>query len=341
VNRERSDVTVVLGIETSCDDTAAAVLRDGIVCSSVVSSQDAVHGPFGGVVPELASREHVRSILPVIDDALGRAGVVIGGIDAVAVTRGPGLMGSLLVGLSVAKGIALAQRVPLVAVNHLEGHLLSVLLEHDVQFPFLALLVSGGHTSLYLARDLGAYTCVGRTRDDAVGEAFDKAAKILGLGYPGGQAIDSLARGGDPAAVRFPRARVKDRPYDFSFSGFKTAVRQHVTRGPAAPLADVAASLQEALVDMLAETALRAAAEYEVPRLVVAGGVSANSRLRGRLTAEGASRGIDVVFPSLRLCTDNAAMIAYAGWRRLARDGGDALDVEAEAQLPLEPGWHP
>jgi len=336
VKRERAHVAVVLGIETSCDDTAAAVLRDGVIRSSVVSSQDAIHGSFGGVVPELASREHLRNILPVIAEALGRADVSLREVDAIAVTRGPGLLGSLLVGLSVAKGIALGQGVPLVAVNHLEGHLLSALIERDVRFPFLALLVSGGHTSLYLARSLGEYRCVGRTVDDAVGEAFDKAAKILGLGYPGGRAIDLLARGGDPAAVRFPRARIKQRPYDFSFSGFKTAVRQHVTAGPAAPLADVAASLQEALVDVLVQAALGAAMEYEVPRLVVAGGVSANSRLRDRLTAEGTSQGVEVAFPSPRLCTDNAAMIAYAGWRRIVQDGDDRLDVEAEAQLPLE-----
>jgi N6-L-threonylcarbamoyladenine synthase len=332
-------VSVVLGIETSCDDTAAAVLHDGAIRSSVVSSQDAVHGPFGGVVPELASREHVRNVLPVIDAALDRARVSVAEIEAVAVSRGPGLMGSLLVGLSVAKGIALARRIPFVAVNHLEGHLLSVLLEREMPFPFLALLVSGGHTSLYLARDLGAYACVGRTRDDAAGEAFDKAAKILGLGYPGGQAIDLLARRGDPQAVRFPRARVRHHPHDFSFSGLKTAVRQHMTATPRAPLADVAASLQEALVDMLLSTAFGAAAEHGVPRLAVAGGVSANSRLRERFAAEGRNRGVDVIFPSRQLCTDNAAMIAYAGWRRLAREGGDALDVEAEAQLALEPGW--
>jgi N6-L-threonylcarbamoyladenine synthase len=340
LTRARSDATVVLGIETSCDDTAAAVVGDGVVRSSVVSSQDAIHSPFGGVVPELASREHLRNILPVIDDALARAGVSIDGIDAIAVTRGPGLMGSLLVGLAVAKGIALVQGVPLVAVNHLEGHLLSVLLERDVPFPFLALLVSGGHTSLYLARSFGEYSCVGRTVDDAVGEAFDKAAKILGLGYPGGRAIDALARDGDPGAVRFPRARVKHRPHDFSFSGVKTAVRQHVAAGRAAPLADVAASLQEALVDVLVHAALSAAAEYEIPRLVVAGGVSANSRLRDRLTADAVRHGVDVVFPSPRLCTDNAAMIAYAGWRRIAGGGSDPLDVEAEAQLALESGRH-
>jgi N6-L-threonylcarbamoyladenine synthase len=330
----------VLGIETSCDDTAAAVLTDGVVSSAVVSSQDAIHGPFGGIVPELASREHLRNVLPIIDEALGRAGVGLEQIDAVTVTRGPGLMGSLLVGLSVAKGIALARRIPLVGVNHLEGHLLSARLERDVPFPFLALLVSGGHTSLYFARALGSYACVGRTRDDAVGEAFDKTAKILGLGYPGGPVMDRLARTGDPTAVRFPRAKLKHGRHDFSFSGLKTAVRQHVAQEKAdVRPADVAASVQEALVDMLVETALGAAEDYEVSRLVVAGGVSANSRLRSRLGADGADRGIEVVFPSPCLCTDNAAMIAYAGWCRLVEGGVDDHALEAESQLSLEPGW--
>jgi N6-L-threonylcarbamoyladenine synthase len=332
-------VSVVLGIETSCDDTAAAVVVDGAVRASVVSSQDAVHGAFGGVVPELASREHLRNLVPVTDAALDRAGVTLGDLDAVAVTRGPGLMGSLLVGLSAAKGIALAQDVPLVGVNHLEGHLLSVQLERQVAFPFLALLVSGGHTSLYLARELGRYALVGRTRDDAAGEAFDKAAKLLGLGYPGGRVIDTLAREGDRAAVRFPRARLKGGGYDFSFSGLKTAVRQHVCGADAATAADVAASVQEALVDMLVETTCRAAADLEVSTLVVVGGVSANSRLRTRFNVEADARGFEVIVPPVHLCTDNAAMIAHVGACRLAYGMVDDLDVSAEATLPLEPGW--
>jgi N6-L-threonylcarbamoyladenine synthase len=337
-------VNIVLGIETSCDDTAAAVLAGGRLRSSVVSSQDSVHGVYGGVVPELASRAHVRNLLPVIDAALAEAGTTIDAVDAVAVTRGPGLLGSLLVGLSAAKGIAVARGVPVVGVNHLEGHLLSAFLERDVEFPFLALLVSGGHTSLYLARALGVYESVGQTRDDAAGEAFDKAAKLLGLGYPGGKAIDDLARGRDREAVRFPRARLKGNGHDFSFSGLKTAVSQHVASGARTPVADVAASVQEALVDMLVATALEAVSAYGVPRLVVAGGVSANSRLRERLADAAAATGgrLDVVLPALRLCTDNAAMIAYAGWRRLhdpAVPGPDDLEVDAEANLSLEPGW--
>ena len=329
----------ILGIETSCDDTAAAVLAGGSIRSSVVSSQDTVHGAYGGVVPELASREHVRNLLPVIDAALGRAGMTLEEIHGVAVTRGPGLVGSLLVGLSAAKGIALALRIPLIGVNHLEGHLLSVLLEREVPFPFLALLVSGGHTSLYLARALGEYTLVGRTRDDAVGEAFDKAAKILGLGYPGGRMIDAVARQGNPRAVRFPRAKLKQKGYDFSFSGLKTAVWQHVSGFPDAPVPDVAASVQEALVDMLVDTTCTAAADLGVNCLVVAGGVSANSRLRARFAGRGIACGLEVVFPPFPLCTDNAAMIAYAGWRRFMRGSVDDLDIGAEADLPLEPGW--
>ncbi len=335
-------MTCVLGIETSCDDTAAAVLVDQSVRASVVSSQDAVHGPYGGVVPELASREHLRNLLPVLDAALERADLSHADVDAVAVTKGPGLVGSLLVGLSTAKGIALARGVPLVGVNHLEGHVLSVLLERPVAFPFLALLVSGGHTGLYLARELGRYACIGRTRDDAAGEAFDKAAKLLGLGYPGGRAIDAAARDGRRDAVRFPRARLKHGGYDFSFSGLKTAVWQHVEAATTVNTADLAASVQEAVVDVLVETSMAAAVAHDVTRLVVVGGVSANSRLCARLAAEADARGLEVIVPPLGLCTDNAAMIAYAGWQRLVhcKPGAvDDLDIEAEADLPLEPGW--
>ena len=244
---------LVLGIESSCDDSAAAVLRDGVLAASVVSSQHEVHGPYGGVVPELASREHIRHIIAVIDAALGQAGVELDAIDGIAVTRGPGLIGSLLVGLSAAKGIALRRGLPLVGVHHLEGHLLAVNLERPpldpLPYPFLGLIVSGGHSGLYLAVSPGAYRCLGRTRDDAVGEAFDKVAKVLGLGYPGGPAIDRLARTGNPKAIRFPRARLKSGRFDLSFSGFKTAVWQWVRdhRPGEAELPDVAASVQEAL----------------------------------------------------------------------------------------------
>jgi N6-L-threonylcarbamoyladenine synthase len=335
----------VLGLESSCDDSAAAVLTDGRLVSSVVSSQDEVHGPYGGVVPELASRQHVRSMLAVVDAALGRAGIGLDGVAGVAVTRGPGLIGSLLVGVSVAKGIALRRGLPLVGVHHLEGHLLAANLdrapEHSVAFPFLGLIVSGGHSGLYLARRPGDYVCLGKTRDDAVGEAFDKVAKTLGLGYPGGPAIDRLARGGDPKAVHFPRARLKRGRFDLSFSGFKTAVSQWARAHPPATeaLPDVAASVQEALVDMLVDATVEALDETGVERLVVSGGVSANRRLRERMAALGEERGVEVIVPRPALCTDNAAMIALAGWPRLAAGEQDGLTFEADAALPFGVPW--
>lgn len=336
---------IVLGLESSCDDSAAAVLRDGRLAASVVSSQDAVHGPYGGVVPELASREHVRTMLAVIDGALARAGVGLDAIAGIAVTRGPGLIGSLLVGLSVAKGIALRRGLPLVGVHHLEGHLLAANLDRPasdpVGVPFLGLIVSGGHSGLYLACAPGDYRCLGKTRDDAVGEAFDKVAKVLGLGYPGGPVIDRLARDGDPRAIRFPRARLKRGRFDLSFSGFKTAVSQYVRDHPPAPeaLPDLAASVQEALVDMLVETTADALDATGVERLVVSGGVSANRRLRERMAAMGADRGVEVIVPRPGLCTDNAAMIALAGWPRLAAGEDDGLAVEADASLPFGTAW--
>ncbi len=336
---------IVLGIESSCDDSAAAVLRDGQLLASVVSSQDAVHGPYGGIVPELASRHHVLNLLPVIEAALARAEVDLGRVDGIAVTCGPGLIGSLLVGLAVAKGIALRRGLPLVGVNHLEGHLLAVNLDRPVgepvPFPFLGLIVSGGHTGLYLARAHGDYACLGRTRDDAVGEAFDKVAKILGLGYPGGPVIDRLARDGNPAAIRFPRARLKRGRFDLSFSGFKTAVWQHVRDHPPAAeqIPDIAASVQEALVDMLVDTTAVALEATGVERLVVSGGVSANRRLRARMAELGEACGVDALFPRPALCTDNAAMIALAGARRLAAGEDDGPTLPAEADLPFGPPW--
>jgi N6-L-threonylcarbamoyladenine synthase len=336
---------VVLGIESSCDDSAAAVLRDDTLLSSVVSSQDAVHGPYGGVVPELASRHHVRNLLPVVDSALARAALTLSDVDGIAVTCGPGLVGSLLVGLTVAKGIAQRRGLPLVGVNHLEGHLLAVDLapgrSGPVPFPYLALLVSGGHTGLYLARGQGDYACLGRTRDDAVGEAFDKAAKLLGLGYPGGPVIQRTAANGDPRAVRFPRAHVKRGRWDFSFSGFKTALREHVARAEPTPggLPDLAASIQEGLVAMLVDTTIDALHTTGVERMVVSGGVAANARLRTRLTEEAAALGVEVLFPPPNLCTDNAAMIARAGLPRLARGEPDTLDLGADADLPFGVPW--
>ncbi len=337
----------ILGIESSCDDTAAAVLADDTVQSSVVASQDDVHQPYGGVVPELASRSHLRNIVPVIEAALAQAGVTLDDVDAIAATAGPGLVGSLLVGLSTAKAIAFARRLPFVAVNHLEGHLLSVQLDADVPFPYVALLVSGGHTSLYCAEDVGRYHCLGATRDDAAGEAYDKVAKTMGRGYPGGPIIDALARHGDPQAIRFPRARLKpqrgaptdtDAAFEFSFSGLKTAVWQYLRDHPVdgdAMAADVAASFQEAVVDMLLDTTFAAVHRLGCRRLVIAGGVSANSRLRARAGAAGAELGVTVHIPPMRYCTDNAAMIALAGGRRLRRGESDPLSVNAAADLEL------
>jgi N6-L-threonylcarbamoyladenine synthase len=337
----------ILALESSCDDTAAAVLADGVVLSNIVASQDEVHHKYGGVVPELASRSHIRNIIPVIDAALEKAGLTLDGIDAVAATHGPGLVGSLLVGLSTAKAIAFARRLPFVAVNHLEGHLLSVQLDGKVPFPYVALLVSGGHTSLYYAEEYGRYRLLGATRDDAAGEAYDKVAKILGLGYPGGHVIDALARSGDPKAIRFPRARLKpqrhDPPlngvrFDFSFSGLKTAVWQYVRGHPIdsdAGRADLAASFQEAVVDMLLDTTFTATRSEGCDRLVIAGGVSANSRLRQRAQLAGTECGISVSIPSLRYCTDNAAMVAFAASHRLARGESDPLSVNAVADLEL------
>ena len=331
---------LVLGVETSCDDTAAAVVADDrTILSNLVSSQDSVHGPYGGVVPELASRQHVRHILPIVDQALEKAGVPLKKLDGIAVTYGPGLVGSLLVGLSVVKGISFRWDIPYVGVNHLESHLLAIFLEREVPFPYLALLVSGGHTLLYLVRNFGEYGYLGGTRDDAAGEAYDKVAKMMGLGYPGGRVIDQLAKTGNPRAIRFPRARMKKNLYDFSFSGLKTSVWQYLKeRGKdrwESEKADIAASFQEAVVDMLVATTTRAAGELGVNRIVLAGGVAANSRLRDRMTQEASREGRDTYFPAPAFCTDNAAMVALTGQHWLRRGRRDDFSLNADADLTL------
>jgi N6-L-threonylcarbamoyladenine synthase len=327
---------LILGIETSCDETAAAVVaRAAEVRSSVVSSQIDRHARYGGVVPEIASRAHVELLTPVVAEALIEAGVADDDIEAVAATTGPGLVGSLLVGVSAAKALALVWNVPFVAVNHLEGHLYAGFLEEpDLELPLVVLLVSGGHTLLIHMEDHGRYRLLGSTIDDAAGEAFDKVARFLGLGYPGGPAIDRIAGEGDPQAIPFPRA-MADRGHDFSFSGLKTAVVNHVRRHPEVDTADVAASFQEAVVDVLVGKARRAAREVGAEGLCLGGGVAANSLLRARWVEACEADGIRPFVPSRAMCTDNAAMIAAAAWWRLRSDGPSGLDTGATPNLGL------
>ncbi|HET8532108.1 MAG TPA: tRNA (adenosine(37)-N6)-threonylcarbamoyltransferase complex transferase subunit TsaD [Methylomirabilota bacterium] len=331
---------IVLGIETSCDETAAAVVDGGRkVLSSIVASQDDVHAPYGGVVPELASRRHLDVLVPVVRRALETAGMAFDDVDGIAVTYGPGLVGSLLIGCSAAKAIAYARRRPLVGVNHLEGHIYAAFLEGEPPaHPFLALVVSGGHTALYLAREPRRYERIGQTRDDAAGEAFDKVAKLLGLGYPGGPVIERVARDGDPRAIAFPTANMSDGAPDFSFSGIKTAVSLHVRRaGPLGPpqVADVAASFQATAVKMLVRKTTRAALRLGVRRVVLTGGVAANTALRLALEGECREHGWVLHVPSRRLCTDNAAMIAAAGHDRLEAGERAPLSLNAVPDLAL------
>lgn len=328
--------TLVLGIETSCDETAAALVLGGTdVISSVVSSQIDLHADFGGVVPEIASRAHLESLNPVVARAIVEAGVDESRIDAVAATVGPGLIGALLVGVSAAKAFALAWDVPFVAVNHLEAHLYSAFLEDpSLEFPLVVLLVSGGHTMLIEMQDHARYRLLGRTIDDAAGEAFDKVARFLDLGYPGGPAIDAASLHGDPEAIRFPRAMFDDG-YDMSFSGLKTAVVNHVRKNPDVASADVAASFQAAVVDVLVHKARRAAREVGAKGLVLGGGVAANSLLREEILGACAADGMRGFLPSRQMCTDNAAMIAAAGWYRLQAEGPSPLDTGAYPNLRL------
>lgn len=326
----------VLGIETSCDETAAAVVTDGReIRSSVVSSQVDLHARFGGVVPEIASRAHVDLLTPVVAQALVEAGVADGEIGAVAATYGPGLVGALLVGVSSAKALALVWGVPFVAVNHLEAHLYAALLEDpSLELPAVVLLVSGGHTLLISMEDHGRYRLLGSTVDDAAGEAFDKVARYLGLGYPGGPAIDRVALTGDPSSIAFPRAMLHDG-LDFSFSGLKTAVINHVRRHPDVATADVAASFQEAVVDVLVAKARRAARDVGAKAMCLGGGVAANSLLRERFLSACVEDGFHGYLPSRAMCTDNAAMVAAAGWYRLQSDGPSPLDTGADPNLRL------
>jgi N6-L-threonylcarbamoyladenine synthase len=333
---DRSHPFLILGVETSCDETAAAVVADGsTILSSVVSSQVDLHARFGGVVPEVASRAHVELISPVVAEALVESGADGSSVDAVAATVGPGLVGALLVGMSAAKSLALVWGVPFVGVNHMEGHLYACFLqEPELEMPAAVLLVSGGHTLLVAMEGHGRYRLLGTTVDDAVGEAYDKVARYLGLGYPGGPIIDRLAQHGNPEAIAFPRA-MRNEGYDFSFSGLKTSVVTYVRKNPHVDKADVAASFQEAVVDVLVAKARRAAAEIGARTLCIGGGVAANSLLRSRIADACAQDGLQPVIPSFDLCTDNAAMIAAAAWWRLQSDGPTPLDAGAIPNLSI------
>ena len=331
---------IVLGLETSCDETGAALVEGGRkALADVVSTQVDIHKRWGGVVPELASRNHVVQVMPVLNEALTRSGKSLKEVEGIAVTSGPGLLGALLVGVQVAKSLGAALGIPVVGVNHLEGHLLAILLGDDPpEPPFMGLVVSGGHTSLYDVAAFGKYRLIASTRDDAAGEAYDKVAKILGLPYPGGQPIDELAQKGDPKAIRFPRALPAPDELDFSFSGLKTAVLQHVRRhgvpqGQA--LNDLCASFQEAVADSLTKKMVRAARAMGITSLVVCGGVAANSRLRALVKERGEEREMRVHVPAPKLCTDNAAMIAVAGYEAFRRGERADLTLGANAAWRL------
>ena len=333
---------LILGIESSCDETAAAVLADGrTLLSDVINSQVTVHAKYGGVVPELASRKHLEAIYPVVEEALARAQVTLADIGGIAVTQGPGLIGSLLVGLSFAKALSFARGIPLVGVDHMNGHLLSVFLgEEQPVFPYVALVASGGHSSLFLVTSPLEYRLLGRTRDDAAGEAFDKVGKLLGLEYPGGPVIGRLAGQGRADAISFPRAWLDADSLDFSFSGLKTAVANFVHqcggRGEELPVADICASFQEAVVDVLVEKGIRAVGHFGGGQLVLAGGVAANLRLREALHARCEAAGIRVFMPARRFCTDNGAMVAMAGhFSFQAGLGGNDYGMDVYSRSPL------
>jgi N6-L-threonylcarbamoyladenine synthase len=336
---------LILGIDTSCDDTCAAVVEDGTrVLSNIVSSQTSVHHRYGGVVPELASREHIRNIVPVVNEALELAGIEGKDLHAVAVTIGPGLVGALLVGIYFAKAFSLALRIPLVGINHLEGHILSIFLEKQPpSFPFIALTVSGGHTNIYHIRGFGEYTVLGRTLDDAAGEAFDKIAKRLDLGYPGGPVIEKLASEGRDNAVDFPRAYLSGDSLDFSFSGLKTAVALYVKkwleqdqRNARITVADIAASFQAAVVEVLTDKMAAAAKQAYVTSAVLAGGVARNNRLRSSMQQRMAQEKVELFVSSPEFCTDNGAMIAVAGYHRIMSGHRDGLTLDARSRFPID-----
>jgi len=334
----------ILAIETSCDDTSAAVVLNGRkILSNVVSSQVDVHQKYGGVVPELASRKHIEMIVPIVSEALKRAGITLREVNGIAVTHGPGLVGSILVGLSFAKSIAFATGIPFVGVNHLEAHLSAAFLKERVpRFPYIGLVVSGGHTALFRVDGFGNYKLLGQTRDDAAGEAFDKVAKLLGLGYPGGPVIDQLSKEGNPKAIRFPRASLGKDSLDFSFSGLKTAVVNYMKNHPE-PLGgypqsficDIVSSFQEAVIDVLIKKTFQAVGQQGVKRVVISGGVAANYLLRQRMEQEALNQKITIYIPSPNLCTDNAAMVGVVGYEYLKRGIRSDLSLNAFSNLPL------
>jgi N6-L-threonylcarbamoyladenine synthase len=334
----------VLAIETSCDDTGAAVILDGRkILSNVVSSQISIHQKYGGVVPELASRRHIESIVPIVTEALETAKVKLKDINGIAVTQGPGLVGSLLVGLSFAKSLAFATGLPFVGVNHIEAHLSAIFLEENPpRFPFIGLVVSGGHTSLFRVDGFGKYKRLGQTRDDAAGEAFDKVAKLLGLGYPGGPIIDELSKSGNPRAIRFPRPSLGKNSLDFSFSGLKTAVVNYVKSNPEPTggypedlIWDIVSSFQEAVVDVLVKKTLQATQLQGLRRVVLSGGVAANRHLREKIKEEASLQKVKVYIPPPSFCTDNAAMVGVVGYEYLKRGIRSPLSLNAFSNLPL------
>lgn len=331
----------ILGIESSCDETAASVVKNGrVVLSNVISSQIDIHTLYGGVVPEIASRAHMERINPVIKQALADAGMELSDMDAIGVTYGPGLVGALLVGVATAKAMAFAKNIPLVAVNHIEGHISANFLEYpDLEPPFLCEVVSGGHTHLAVVKDYGEYEILGMTRDDAAGEAFDKVARAIGLGYPGGPKIDRAAREGDPLSIQFPRAHVSDAPYDFSFSGLKSAVLNYLNKakmtGENINTSDIAASFQKAVVDVLTDNAIRAAKEKKIRKIALAGGVASNTALRASLKEACEKRNYEFYVPRPVYCTDNAAMIASAAYFDFIKGRTAGYDLNAVPGLGL------
>ena len=333
--------TLILAIESSCDETAASVVKNGrCVLSNIISSQIAIHTLYGGVVPEIASRKHIEKINQVVEAALKEADVNVDDIDAIGVTYGPGLVGALLVGVAEAKAIAYAKKKPLVGVHHIEGHVSANYIEHpDLEPPFLCEIISGGHTHLVIVKDYGSFEILGRTRDDAAGEAFDKVARAIGLGYPGGPKIDKLAKEGNPHAIDFPRAHMEDAPYDFSFSGVKSAVLNHLNKcrmtGEPIVEADIAASFQQAVVDVLVDNAIRAAKDYHMDRLAIAGGVASNGALRAAMEAACEKESIRFYRPSPIFCTDNAAMIGVAAYYEYQKGTRHGWDLNAVPNLKL------